>query len=54
MPCKLAALSIGALLGNLEGVRLLEILREKENAYLVSISWTQRTLKVKSGCRLEL
>jgi hypothetical protein len=33
-PCKRAALSIGALLGNLEGVRVLELLREKENAYL--------------------
>ena len=30
-PCKRAALSIGALLGNLEGVRLLGLLREKEN-----------------------
>ena len=34
--CKWAALSIGALLGNLERVRLLGILREKENAYLGS------------------
>jgi hypothetical protein len=33
---KRAALSIGALLGNLEGVRLLGILREKENTYLGS------------------
>jgi len=36
-PCKRAALSIGALLGNLEGggkVRWLGLLREKENAYL--------------------
>jgi hypothetical protein len=53
-PCKRAALSIGALLGKLEGVRLLGLLREKENAYLGSFSWTQRTLKVKSGGHLEL
>jgi hypothetical protein len=44
-PCKWAAASIGALLGNLEGVRLLGLLREKENAYLGSFSWTQRALK---------
>ena len=37
-PCKRAVLSIGALLGNLEGVRLLELLRYKENAYLGSFS----------------
>jgi len=43
--CKRAAVYIGALLGNLEGVRLLELLRKKENAYLGSFSWTQRTLK---------
>jgi hypothetical protein len=36
-PCKRAALSIGALLGNLEGVgSYLGLLREKENAYLGS------------------
>jgi len=29
MPCKLASHSIGALLGNLEGVHLLRLLREK-------------------------
>jgi hypothetical protein len=33
-PCKQAAFSIGALLGNLEGFYLLGLLREKENAYL--------------------
>jgi len=33
-PCKQAFLSVGALLGNLEGVCLLGLLREKENAYL--------------------
>jgi len=43
---KRAALSIGALFGNLEGVRLLGLLREKENVYLGSFSWTQRTLRV--------
>jgi len=43
--CKRAAVSIGALLGNLEGVGSLGLLREKENAYLGSFSWTQRTLK---------
>ena len=34
--CKRAAVPIGALLGNLDGVRLLGLLREKENAYLSS------------------
>jgi hypothetical protein len=53
-PCKRAALSIGTLLGNLEGVRLLGLLREKENAYLGSFSRTQRTLKAKSVGHLEL
>jgi hypothetical protein len=47
MPCKRAAFSIRALLGNLKEVRLQGLLREKENACLGSISWTQRTLKVK-------
>ena len=45
---------LGALLGKLEGVHLLRFLTEKENAYLGSVSWTQRTLKVKSGGHLEL
>jgi len=31
------------------GVRLLGLVREKENPYLGSFSWTLRTLKVKSG-----
>jgi hypothetical protein len=35
-PCKRAALSIGDLLGNMKGVRLLGHLREKENAHLDS------------------
>jgi len=47
--CKRAPLSIGAILGNLEGVHLLGLLREEENAYLGSFSWIQMTLKVKSG-----
>jgi len=31
MPCKQVSLSIGALLGNLEGVHLVDFLREKIN-----------------------
>jgi hypothetical protein len=38
----------------MEGFHLLRLLREKENAYVGYISWTQRTLKVKSGGHLEL
>jgi hypothetical protein len=53
-PCKGAALSIGTLLGNLEWVRLLGRLKEKENAYLGTFTWTHKTLKVKSGGHLEL
>jgi hypothetical protein len=37
-PCKRAALYIWALLGNLEGVHLLGLLRGKENAYLGSFA----------------
>ena len=48
-PCKWTVLSTGALLGNLEGAHLLGLLRETENAYLGSFSWTQRTLKGPSG-----
>jgi len=33
MPCKRASLSIGALLGNLEGVHLLGLLKEKKKVY---------------------
>ena len=44
-PCEGAALSIEALLGNLGGVRLLVLLREKKNAYLGSFPWTQSKLK---------
>ena len=36
MPCRRVFLSIGALLGNLEGVLLLELLREKKYYILVS------------------
>ena len=36
MPCKWTALSIGSLLRNLEGVRLLGLLRKEEKAYLGS------------------
>jgi hypothetical protein len=36
MPCRQAALSKGALLGNVEGVHLLVLLGEKENVYLGS------------------
>jgi hypothetical protein len=50
----MATLSIRALLGNLEGIHLLGLLREKGNAYLGSFSWTQRKLKVKAGGYLEL
>ena len=53
-PSKRAALSTGALLGNMEEVRLLGYLREKENAYLGSFPWTQSTLRVKYGGHLEL
>ena len=53
-PCKWAAFFIGALLGNLERVCLLGLLREKENVYVGSFSWTQRILNVKSGGHLEL
>jgi hypothetical protein len=52
--CKRAGLSIETLLRKLEGVHLLGLLREEENAYLCPFSWTQRTLKVKSGGQLEL
>ena len=54
MPCNRGALSIGALFGNLKGVRLLGLLREKDNAYLGAFSWTQTTLKLSLGGHLEL
>ena len=36
MPCKRASLSIGALLGNMEGVHLLGLFERKEKVYLGS------------------
>jgi hypothetical protein len=35
MPCKRASLSIGALLGNLEGIHLLGLWREKKKYFWV-------------------
>jgi len=43
MPCKRVSLFTGAPLGNLEGIRLPELLREKDSTSGV-LSWTQRTL----------
>ena len=53
MPCKKGAVTIGAPLGKLEGFHLLGRLREKENVYLGSFSWIQKTLKGKSDDHLE-
>jgi len=44
MPCKSASLSIGVLLGNLEGVHLPGLLRE-EKSISGFLSWTQRLLR---------
>ena len=44
MPCRQASLFIGALLGNLEGVHLLGLLRDKKSISGF-LSWTQRTLR---------
>ena len=44
-PCKRAALSIGALLGNLDVVYLMERLREKANAYLGSFFFDPEGIK---------
>jgi hypothetical protein len=44
MPCKQASLSIGALLGKMEGVLLPEILREKKSISGF-LSWTRRSLR---------
>ena len=44
MPCRRASLSIGALLGNLEGVRLPGLLREM-NSISGFPSWTRRSLR---------
>jgi hypothetical protein len=46
-PCKWAALSIVALLGNVERVRLLGLLRGKENAYLGSFFLDPEDIKSK-------
>jgi len=48
-PCKRTALSIGALLGNLEAVRLRRLLREKENAYPGSLLGPRGYLKLSLG-----
>jgi len=37
-----------------EGMRLLGLVSEKENAYLGSFSWTQKTLKLILGGHLEI
>jgi len=44
MPSKQASLSIGALLGKLQGVHLPELLREKESISGF-LSWTWRPLR---------
>jgi hypothetical protein len=46
MSCKRAAVSIGALLRNLEGVRLLGLLGEKENACLGSFFLDPEDIKI--------
>jgi len=53
-PCKRAALSMGALLGNLEEFVYWDVSEKNRIRIWVSFSWTQRTLKVKSGGHLEL
>ena len=45
-------ISIGAPLGNLEGVACLDFLRENDSTFGF-LSWTHRTIKVKSGGNLE-
>ena len=44
MPCELVCFSVGAPLGNLEGIRLPGLLSEKDSI-TGFLSWTQRTLK---------
>jgi hypothetical protein len=53
-PCTRAAVSIGALLGNLEGFVYWDIWWKKGRYIWVPFSWTQRNFKVKPGCHLEL
>jgi hypothetical protein len=54
MPCKRLALSIGALLGNLQGVRLPGFFERKEKVYLGSLHGTRGHKNFKSGGHLEL
>jgi hypothetical protein len=44
MPCKQVSLSIGALMGNMEGALLSGFLRERKSTSGF-LSWTQRTLR---------
>ena len=44
MTCKQVSLSIGVPLGDLEGISLPELLKEKDSISGV-LSWTQRTLR---------
>jgi hypothetical protein len=53
-PCKGAVLSIGALLGNLEGCFTGMFEKKRKGNPWVPLSWTLRTLKVKSEGHLEL
>jgi hypothetical protein len=48
-PCKRAALFIRTLLGNLKGVRLLGLLRDRENAYLGSFLGPRGHWKLRMG-----
>jgi len=53
VPCKGASLSIGTLLGNLEGVHLPGFLREKKKRIWVPFL-DPEDIKILSGCHLEL
>jgi len=53
MPCKWTSLFIGALLGNVVGVRLSGPWGKK-TSISGFLSWIQRTLRFKSGGHLEL
>ena len=53
-PCKRAALSMGALLGHLEGVVYWDFRQRKGMHISVPLPWTQKTLKVTFGSHLEL
>jgi hypothetical protein len=52
--CKQAALSIGALLGNLKGFLYRDFERKKKIYICVLSSWIQRILKFMSGGHLVL